>query len=164
VLCSWHKTKSHICLHRQSFIGWLNLEGFGDKKKKKKKKNRPKCSPNRFFLSTLTCNFYPVKSSAKKITLLLYFSKKSPKCDRPIGENSPNLVTVFLQPPMPECSRSCGTDTHCQTQHVKMLLANTVTRLGEFSPFGRLFTLSSFVKISEVAKLFGLHTVINGKS
>jgi hypothetical protein len=27
VLCSWHKTKSHICLYRQFFIEWLNLEG-----------------------------------------------------------------------------------------------------------------------------------------
>jgi hypothetical protein len=31
-LCSWHKTKSHICLLRQSFMEWLNLEGIGDKK------------------------------------------------------------------------------------------------------------------------------------
>jgi hypothetical protein len=39
-LCSWHKTKSHICLHRQSFVEWLNLEGIGDKKKKKSKSLR----------------------------------------------------------------------------------------------------------------------------
>jgi hypothetical protein len=32
VLCYWHKTKSHICLLRQSFMEWLNLEGIGDKK------------------------------------------------------------------------------------------------------------------------------------
>jgi hypothetical protein len=35
VLCSWHKTKGHICQYRQSFMEWLNLEGIGDKKKKK---------------------------------------------------------------------------------------------------------------------------------
>jgi hypothetical protein len=34
VLCSWHKTKGHICQYRQSFMEWLNLEGIGDKKKK----------------------------------------------------------------------------------------------------------------------------------
>jgi hypothetical protein len=32
-----------------------------------------------------------------------------------------------------------------------------VTRLGEFSPFGRLFTLGRFVKITDVAHIFGLH-------
>jgi hypothetical protein len=32
VLCSWHKTKSHIGLLCQSFMEWLNLEGIGDKK------------------------------------------------------------------------------------------------------------------------------------
>jgi hypothetical protein len=32
VLCFWHKTKSHICLHRQAFMEWLNLEGIGNKK------------------------------------------------------------------------------------------------------------------------------------
>jgi hypothetical protein len=31
-----------------------------------------------------------------------------------------------------------------------------VTRLGDFSPLGRLFTLGSFLKRTEVAKLFGL--------
>jgi hypothetical protein len=29
-VCSWHKTKSHNCLHCQSFVEWLNLEGIGD--------------------------------------------------------------------------------------------------------------------------------------
>jgi hypothetical protein len=33
VLCSWHKTKRHICLLRQSLMEWLNLEGIEDKKK-----------------------------------------------------------------------------------------------------------------------------------
>jgi hypothetical protein len=32
VLCSWHKTKSHICQYRQPFMEWLNLESIGDKK------------------------------------------------------------------------------------------------------------------------------------
>jgi hypothetical protein len=32
----------------------------------------------------------------------------------------------------------------------------SVTRLGEFSPFGRLFSLGSYLKISEVAHNFGL--------
>jgi hypothetical protein len=36
VLCSWHKTKGHICQYRQSFMEWLNLEGIGDKKQTKK--------------------------------------------------------------------------------------------------------------------------------
>jgi hypothetical protein len=36
VPCSWHKTKSHICLLRQSLMEWMNLEGIGTKKKKKK--------------------------------------------------------------------------------------------------------------------------------
>jgi hypothetical protein len=31
-----------------------------------------------------------------------------------------------------------------------------VTRLGEFSPFGRLFSLASLLKISEVAQILGL--------
>jgi hypothetical protein len=30
-----------------------------------------------------------------------------------------------------------------------------VTRLGEFSPIGRLFTLGSFLKITKVAHIFG---------
>jgi hypothetical protein len=29
---SCHKTKSHICPHRQSFMEWLSLECIGDKK------------------------------------------------------------------------------------------------------------------------------------
>jgi hypothetical protein len=32
VLCSWDWNKSHICLYRQSFMEWLNLEGICDKK------------------------------------------------------------------------------------------------------------------------------------
>jgi hypothetical protein len=34
-VCSWHKTKSHNCLHCQSFVEWLNLEGIGDTNLKK---------------------------------------------------------------------------------------------------------------------------------
>jgi hypothetical protein len=38
VLCSCHKTKSHICLLCQSFVEWLNLEGIDDIKNYKRKK------------------------------------------------------------------------------------------------------------------------------
>jgi hypothetical protein len=34
---------------------------------------------------------------------------------------------------------------------------NRVTRLGEFSPIGRLFTLGCVRKITEVAQIYGLH-------
>jgi hypothetical protein len=35
-------------------------------------------------------------------------------------------------------------------------VAVRVTRLGEFSPLGRLFTLCSFLKITKVAQILGL--------
>jgi hypothetical protein len=34
-----------------------------------------------------------------------------------------------------------------------LLLATRVTRLGEFSPFGRLFTLGRFLKVARVAQI-----------
>jgi hypothetical protein len=37
----------------------------------------------------------------------------------------------------------------------ELWLMNRVTRLGEFSPNGWLFTLGCFLKISEVAHIFG---------
>jgi hypothetical protein len=40
---------------------------------------------------------------------------------------------------------------------IKILsLASRVTRLGEFSPDGRLFTLAILLKITEVAQILGL--------
>jgi hypothetical protein len=55
-------------------------------------KNRPKYSPNRV-LTKLLHNFYGGK---KKLTKFVYFcNKKLPKVNNhPIGENSPNLVTL----------------------------------------------------------------------
>jgi hypothetical protein len=35
VLCSWHKSKRHICLHHEPSMEWLNLEGIVDKRNKK---------------------------------------------------------------------------------------------------------------------------------
>jgi hypothetical protein len=35
-------------------------------------------------------------------------------------------------------------------------LSSRVTRLGEFSPIGQPFTLGGFLKIAQVAKIFGL--------
>jgi hypothetical protein len=37
---------------------------------------------------------------------------------------------------------------------VNMSSGNRVTRLGDFSPVGRMFILGSFIKITEVAKIF----------
>jgi hypothetical protein len=39
-----------------------------------------------------------------------------------------------------------------------------VTRLGEFSPIGRLFTVGCVLKIAEVAQIFGLCTLLHGAS
>jgi hypothetical protein len=47
--------------------------------------------------------------------------------------------------------------THLVTLPIASIcVATRVTRLGEFSPIGRLFTLGSVMKITEVAKHFGL--------
>jgi hypothetical protein len=48
-----------------------------------------------------------------------------------------------------------SSDTRSNSSEKGSLL-NRVTRLGEFSPLGQLFTLSSFSKITEVAQTFGL--------
>jgi hypothetical protein len=51
----------------------------------------------------------------------------------------PDQTLVFIAPP----DRSTKSGTR-------------VTRLGNFSPVGRLFTLRTFLKIAEVAHMFGL--------
>jgi hypothetical protein len=50
---------------------------------------------------------------------------------RPNGEITPNLVTLFITS-----------------------IPDRVTRLGEFSPNGRMFSLDRFYKITEVAHTF----------
>jgi hypothetical protein len=38
----------------------------------------------------------------------------------------------------------------------KLSIEFSVTRLGEFTPFGRLFTLGRFLEIAKAAHIFGL--------
>jgi hypothetical protein len=63
------------------------------------KKYRPKRSPNNFFVKMNT-GLSPWKKEEQKFVLLLSFSNELPKVDnRPIGETSPNLVTLNCRLP-----------------------------------------------------------------
>jgi hypothetical protein len=60
-------------------------------------KNRPKCGPPRFFAKINPYTTVIVEKEAQNFGLLLQFSQKLPKVSNhhhPIGENSPNLVTL----------------------------------------------------------------------
>jgi hypothetical protein len=58
-------------------------------------KKSPQNMAQPIFLSKLIHNFFPRKKVAQTFWLFLQFSKKLPnETYRPIGENSPNLVTL----------------------------------------------------------------------
>jgi hypothetical protein len=63
-----------------------------------------------------------------------------------LGENSPNLVTLIqANPPFLSLPRFIGFRQSFRS--FRGSIATGVTRLGEFSPIGRLFSLGSFLKL-----------------
>jgi hypothetical protein len=58
------------------------------------RRSRRKCSPSHF-LSKLIENRELWKKEAQNVALLSQYKKLSKENNRPIGENSPNLVTLF---------------------------------------------------------------------
>jgi hypothetical protein len=56
-------------------------------------KNRPKCSPSHI-LQNKYKNFTIEKSSPEILATFVIFKKLSKENNHPLGENSPNLVTL----------------------------------------------------------------------
>jgi hypothetical protein len=71
------------------------------------------------------------------------FQKLPKENNRPIGENSLNLVTLI------------GESFIMSSAWKSSTAVIRVTRLGEFGPNGRLLTMGSFPKNTEVAQNFG---------
>jgi hypothetical protein len=57
------------------------------------KKNRPKCGPAHFCVKIII-ELYRGKNPNPNFGLTKYFKKLPKETNRPIGENSPNLVTL----------------------------------------------------------------------